>query len=270
MWGPGTRGTDVTMTDRSKRVALRMRTTALVSVAFIFASVVACSGDDTPQATPTAESTATVAAASATPSSTPIPTETPKSIPTSVGTPNAATPAIAAAAGKAYFPPPPPRASAPPANSAGIARVVATNLGVDHYVEVDHIVNNEMESPRDGEYAIGFYPDFDKPGAGGNSVFSAHETWNHFQGPFYQLANAKVGDEITIVMSDGRNFRYRVFSNVRYEVDSMPMAEVLWPTKRPKGEEWLTMFTCGGRIVYGSNGFGEYLDRDVIIAKRIP
>lgn len=269
MRGPGNRGTDVTTTDRSKRVPLRVRTSALVSVAFIFAAVVACSGDDKPEATPTAESTAIVSAQAVTPSPTPTPTETPKPIPTTVGTPIAATPAIAAASGKAYFPPPPPRSGAPPANSAGIARVVAANLGVDHYVEVDRIINNEMESPRDGEYAIGFYPDFDKPGAGGNSVFSAHETWNHFQGPFYQLANAKNGDEITIVMSDGRNFRYRVFSNVRYDVDKMPMAEVLWPSNRPKGEEWLTMFTCGGRIVYDSSGFGEYLDRDVIIAKRI-
>lgn len=181
----------------------------------------------------------------------------------------AATPAIAAAAGKPYFPPPPPRDGAPPAGGAGIARLLAPHLGVDHYIEVDRIIDNQMESPRDGSYAVGFYPDFDHPGAGGNAVFSAHETWNHFQGPFYQLNQAKTGDEVAVVMADGKQLRYRVFSNTRYQVDTMPMAEILWPSKRPPGEEWLTLLTCGGRIVYDNSGFGEYLDRDVVVAKRI-
>ncbi len=258
--------TDVTS---AKRISRRSRASALISTATIFLAVAACSGDKQSEVTgaPTGSPTATATIGA---TATPAPTETPKPIPTTVGTPQAATPAFVASTGKTYFPPPPPRDTAPPANNVGIARVYAPNLGLDHYVEVDHIINNEMESPRDGSYAVGFYPDFDHPGTGGNSVFSAHETWNHFQGPFYQLVGAKAGDEITIVMADGRNLRYRVFSNVRYDVDSMPMAEILWPTKRPKGEEWLTMFTCGGRIVYGANGFGEYLDRDVIIAKRIP
>ena len=252
--------------DLSRLTVLRARGAALVSVAIIFAAIIACGGDKNSEETPTPSATPE---ASATSASVVMTTETPTPSPTAVATVRAATPDAAAAAGKAYFPPPPPRGSAPPANSAGIARVRAPSLGVDHYVEVDRIIDNAMESPRDGEYAVGFYPAFDKPGAGGNSIFSAHETWNHFQGPFYQLASAKNGDEIAIVMADGKQFRYRVFSNVRYEVDSMPMAEILWPSKRPAGEEWLTLLTCGGRIVYDSSGFGEYLDRDVIVAKRI-
>lgn len=252
---------------RSQRIAHRTRASALISTAAIFLTVAACSGN--PSEVTVAPVTSPTAASTLVPTSTPTPTETPSPIPTTVGTPQGASPAFVAATGKTYFPPPPPRETAPPANNVGIARVHAPNLGLDHYVEVDNIIDNEMESPRDGSYAVGFYPDFDRPGTGGNSVFSAHETWNHFQGPFYQLVGAKAGDEITIVMADGRNLRYRVFSNVRYEVDTMPMAEILWPTKRPAGEEWLTMFTCGGRIVYSGSGFGEYLDRDVIIAKRI-
>ena len=187
------------------------------------------------------------------------------------GAPSAATPAtpaVAAAGGKAYFPPPPPRA-APVVDNAGVARIRAPGLGLDHYIEVDGIINGEMESPRDGSYAVGFYTDFDRPGAPGNAVFSAHETWNHLQGPFYQMAFAKAGDEVTVVMADGRQFRYRVISNTRYEVDSMPMAEILWPSQRPAHEEWITLLTCGGRIVYGGSGFGEYLDRDVVVAKRV-
>ncbi len=246
---------------RARHVA-RARVAAVVALGVVFAAVAACGGEPSPAATPTPEPSATTAPIVVT-------TETPTPEPTPVPTVRAATPALAAATGKLYFPPPPPRQGAPPANNSGIARIFAPTLGVDHYVEVDNIINNELESPRDGSYAVGWYHDFDKPGAGGNSVFSAHETWNHFQGPFYQLVDAKNGDEISVIMSDGKQYRYRVFSNVRYTVDEMPMAEILWPTKRPAGEEWLTLFTCGGRIVYDSSGFGEYLDRDVVIAKRI-
>lgn len=230
--------------------------------------VPACSGDK-PAPEPAATATPTVEATAATPARAAAPAPTPPPSPTPLPAATAATPAIAAAAGKPYFPPPPPRTGVPPANDAGIARLLAPHLGVDHYIEVNHIIDNQMESPRDGRYAVGFYPAFDRPGAGGNSVFSAHETWDHFQGPFYQLNQAKSGDEVTVVMADGRQLRYRVFSNTRYDVDTIPMAEVLWPSKRPPGEEWLTLLTCGGRIVYDSSGFGEYLDRDVVVAKRI-
>lgn len=253
----------MTYLPRKPRTARRGRATFLACL--VLPLVAACSGDKPAPPPPTASPIVEAAQASATPS--PTPTETPSPTPTPEVT--FATPANAAAAGKAYFPPPPPRDSAPPPNGIGIARVVAANLGLDHYVEVDHIINNEMESPRDGSYAIGFYSDYDRPGSGGNAIFSAHETWNHFQGPFYQLNQAKVGDEVAVVMADGKQFRYRVQSNTRYEVSTMPMAEILWPSKRPTGEEWLTLLTCGGRIVYDRSGFGEYLDRDVVVAKRI-
>lgn len=246
------------------------RRSAIALAGIAISLTAACSSEkpaSAPASSPTTSPIVEAAQATATPS--PAPTETPSPSPTPSPNVIAATPASAAAAGKAYFPPPPPRDSAPPANGVGIARVVAPHLGLDHYVEVDRIINNEMESPRDGSYAVGFYVDYDRPGTGGNSIFSAHETWDHFQGPFYQLNQAKVGDEVAIVMVDGKRFRYSVVSNTRYEVSTMPMAEILWPSKRPAGEEWLTLLTCGGRIVYDSSGFGEYLDRDVVVAKRI-
>ncbi len=169
-----TGGTHVPMSvDLSGRTVLRARGAALLSVAIIFAAIIACGGDKNSGQTPTPSATPESSATSA---SVVMTTETPTPSPTVVATVRAATPEVAAAAGKAYFPPPPPRSGAPPANSAGIARVRAPSLGVDHYVEIDHIIDNAMESPRDGEYAVGFYPDFDKPGAGGNSIFSAHET----------------------------------------------------------------------------------------------
>jgi hypothetical protein len=169
------------------------------------------------------------------------------------------------------FPPPPLRLGPVPANEYGIARITAPTLGVDHYIEILGVTNGQMDSPKDGSYAVGYYPDFSQvPGESGNAIFSAHETWNHLQGPFYQMHKAKPGDEIFVEMTDGRRLRYRVMTSTRYDIGSIPMAEIVWPSKRHFGEQWLTLITCGGRIVYDSTGFGEYLDRDVTIAKLVP
>ena len=41
----------------------------------------------------------------------------------------------------------------------------------------------------------------------------------------------------------------------------------MWPSDRPEAQEWLTLYTCGGEIIYGDRGFGDYLARDVLVAK---
>ena len=70
-------------------------------------------------------------------------------------------------------------------------------------------------------------------------------------------------------MDNGIEYRYEVMTNVRYDAYSIPMGEVVWPSNRPKGDEWITLITCGGRIVYNDTGYGDYLDRDVVQARRI-
>jgi len=173
-------------------------------------------------------------------------------------------------AASAGFPAPPPKYVASPPNSGGIVRIVSPRLGLDHYIDVLGIVNNQMEAPdNDGSYAVGWYPAFAAPGRPGNAVFSAHETWNHMQGPFYYMNTAEAGDELFLDMADGTRIAYRVISSARYTVDNIPMTEVLYPSARPRAEEWLTLITCGGRIVYGANGFGDYLDRDVVVFRRV-
>lgn len=166
------------------------------------------------------------------------------------------------------FPPPP---KPPPMTSVGpVRRFVMPRYEVDSPIEVLSITpTNELPTPSDAMYRVGWYSDFGQPGAGGNAVFSAHETWNHYQAPFFHLSKAEAGDEVVIDMADGRRLVYAVFSNVRYEVSAMPMAEILWPSLRGT-DEWVTLITCGGRIVYDERtGFGEYLDRDVVVARRV-
>lgn len=167
------------------------------------------------------------------------------------------------------FPAPPANPKPEPAATRGISRIRAPKLGVNNYIEVVGIVNNEMQAPVDGQYAVGWFPEYGLPGAGGNVLMTAHETWDHMQGPFYGLNKAVLGDEIEVRMADGRTLVYRVISNRRYSVDTIPMADIIWPKIRAQNEEWLTLLTCGGRIVYGPDGFGDYLDRDVVVARRV-
>ena len=236
----------------------------VVTFALLAGVAIGCSGGSTPDQNSTAAAGVTIRTAEPTQTETPTPAPTPNPIvtPSPVGFSN---PGVNAGA----FPAPPANPNAEPKDTQGLSRVVAPKLGVDHYLEVVRVVNNEMQAPDEGVYAIGWFPEYGVPGAGGNIVITAHETWNHMQGPFYGMNKAALGDEIEMRMTDGRTLVYKVISNKRYPVDGIPMGDIIWPKIRPQNEEWLTLLTCGGRIVYSANGFGDYLDRDVVVARRV-
>ena len=200
--------------------------------------------------------------------SAPAPTSTPVPVPTPVGGDYVRRPAANAAS--AGFAPPPFKATWSAPNAPGITRIVSEKFGLDHYVDVLGIVNNEMEAPdHDGSYAVGWYSPFAMPGEPGNAIFSAHETWNHYQGPFYWMYTAEIGDRLSLDMANGQRYTYEVISMARYTVDTIPMGEILYPASRPQSEEWITLITCGGSIVYGGNGYGDYNDRDIVVMRRI-
>jgi hypothetical protein len=167
---------------------------------------------------------------------------------------------------KGFLPPPP----AVRVSTGPVRRFLVPRLEIDHAIEILGVpASGELPTPSDASYRVGWYPDFGTPGGGGNVIFTAHETWNHFQAPFFNLHRAQSGDEVVIELADGRRLTYAVFSNIRYDVRAMPMNEIVWPSARGAAE-WITLITCGGRIVYDeATGFGEYLDRDVVVARRI-
>jgi hypothetical protein len=156
-----------------------------------------------------------------------------------------------------------------------IARMISPALGIDHAVEeIGILPNNQLDTPRDAVNGVGWYYIYDKPGFGGNAVFAAHVNYNRKPGPFVNLANAKPGDQITVQMENGPAYVYEVFFFQRYYVNTMPMGDliagVVGGQTRPEGEEWITLITCGGRFVANQpGGFGEYLDRDVVVARRV-
>jgi sortase (surface protein transpeptidase) len=203
----------------------------------MLAAGIACSGGDDKQqltAAPTPEPTAT-ATATATNTATATPTSTPTATPT-------------------------------PFNGK-VARMKIPNLKVDAPIE-ELAVNsrNEMETPRDTNRSVGWYYIWDRPGWGGNAVFSAHVYYHSIPAPFQKLAASKAGDEISVVMDNGAEYQYRVISNKRYHRDTIPMGDIIWPKEKPKESEWITLITCGGEL--DSTG-QEYVSRDVIVAERV-
>jgi len=191
----------------------------------------ACSGSSAKQA-------ATVESPTATSTPTDTPTLTPTSTPTPTPTPFA---------GK-------------------IARFQIPRFKVDAPIEELAInARNELDTPKDTNRAVGWYYIYDRPGWGGNAVFSAHVYYHSIPAPFVSLAKSQIGDEVNIVMEDGTRYSYKVISNKRYTLTEIKMGEIIWPPDRG-GKEWITMITCGGEL--DSSG-QEYLSRDVIVAERV-
>ena len=114
-----------------------------------------------------------------------------------------------------------------------------------------------------GWYQYGAYT---KQSFKGNIVFSGHIYYHNVPAPFVNLARSQIGDDVTVVMEDGREAKYKVIQKNRYNRDTIDMALVIWPKNKPEDKEWLTMITCGGAL--DSTG-QEYVDRDVVVAERV-
>jgi len=165
---------------------------------------------------------------------------------------------------------PSPTATPTPFNGR-VARMQIPKLKVDAPIEELAIKKNsrnqdELDTPKAENTNIGWYHIYDKPGFGGNALFSAHVYYHSIPAPFQKLASSVAGDEIVVVMENGIEYRYKVVSNKRYHRDTIPMGEIIWPPNRPNEAEWITMITCGGQL--DSTG-QEYVDRDVIVAERV-
>ena len=151
-----------------------------------------------------------------------------------------------------------------------LARMLAPEVGIDNAIEEIGKTGNQLDTPKDAVNKVGWYYIYDKPGYGGNAVFAAHVNYNFKNGPFANLAKVKPGDQISIQMDGGPTYTYSVIFYQRYDVDKIPMGELIDAPQKPAGDEWITLITCGGRFqATEPNGLGHYLDRDVVIARRV-
>ncbi len=162
-------------------------------------------------------------------------------------------------------PPPTPTATPTPFNGK-VARLKIPRFNVDAPIEELAINSrNELDTPKDTNRSVGWYYIYDKPGFGGNALFSAHVYYHSIPAPFVSLAKSAVGDKITVQMENGTEYTYSVISNKRYNRDTIDMGAIIWPTEKADYDEWITLITCGGEL--DSTG-QEYISRDVIVAKR--
>ncbi|KAA0231985.1 class F sortase [bacterium] len=129
--------------------------------------------------------------------------------------------------------------------------------------------SNQLDTPHD-PLKTGWYYIYDKPGFRGTAVFSAHvDYYPNIIGPFNKLKNSEIGDDIVVVMENGLEYKYRVIRKERYDVATIPMGDLIWPTNKPADTEWVTLITCGGEFRSATpGGPGEYLHRDVVVAER--
>ena len=142
-----------------------------------------------------------------------------------------------------------PTETASPTPVADIERLIIPAISVNAPVTprtVDR--DGQMPSP-DGPRDVIWY-DFSalpglggRPGAGGNTILAGHVDY-HGYGPavFWDLRNVKQGDEITVRLRDGSEYKYTARSNRIVDPAAASFNEIVASTT----EESLTVITCAG------------------------
>lgn len=97
--------------------------------------------------------------------------------------------------------------------------------------------------------------------ADGASVFAGHVNWEGRIGPFAELWQAQVNEEIVVKDESGKEWTYRISQLVTVHKDELPArADELFGQD---GEHRIVLVTCGGRWLGGSTG---YADNRIVIA----
>ena len=121
---------------------------------------------------------------------------------------------------------------------------------------------NTMDSPKNKD-DVAYYDFTPRPGYGGNTVLSAHVDWFTGQtGVFWDLKKLEKGDEIDIVLEDGKKYRYKITETQLYNSDEAPIDQIIGDTP----VESVTMITCEGSF---NPSAAEYNKRRVVRAERI-
>jgi len=142
-----------------------------------------------------------------------------------------------------------PTGTASPTPVPEIERLIIPAISVDAPVTPKAVDGDgQMPSP-DGPQEVIWY-DFSalpglggRPGAGGNTVLAGHVDY-HGYGPavFWDLRNVKQGDEITLVLGDGSEYKYTTRSNRIVDPAATSFNDIVASTS----EESLTVITCAG------------------------
>lgn len=127
--------------------------------------------------------------------------------------------------------------------NGGTATLVRQELGPDAVLPV----------PDDLGEATWWGAGLDAPS--GASVFAGHVNWQGRVGPFAELWDIRVGQQVIVVDEDGSEFTYSVTQIVTLGKDELPArATELFGQSGPHR---LVLVTCGGRWLGGTTGYAE-------------
>jgi sortase (surface protein transpeptidase) len=151
----------------------------------------------------------------------------------------------------------------PPTEGVDVASIAIPRLGVNAIVRrfgVDRY--GRLDVPQDAR-TVGWNPAYtDLPGRDGETFFAAHFEYQGAPGVFFRLATLVPGDAVTVTLSDGSLYVYRVTSTVDYPLGVIDMGALLFGRE---GVESITLMTCSGPA-----NEGEYAMRTVVLAERAP
>jgi LPXTG-site transpeptidase (sortase) family protein len=145
-----------------------------------------------------------------------------------------------------------------------LAKLVIPKISVNAKLVTLGIIasTNTMDSPKNKD-DVGYYDFTPRPGYAGNTVLSGHVDWFTGQtGVFWDIKKLEIGDEVDLVLQDGKTYKYKVTEAQLYDSDTAPVDDIIGDTPR----ESVTLITCEGVF---SQSSAEYNKRRVVRAERI-
>jgi len=136
---------------------------------------------------------------------------------------------------------------------ASPARLLIPAIGVNAAVEEVGIVPNgkwagDMETPRatptGGQWKnVGWYNAGPRPGERGSAVIDGHlDDQNGSPAVFWNLHKLHIGDEVLVVMSNGKKLTFRVSRIESYPPKAAPLQDIFGNN----GGIYLNLITCAG------------------------
>ncbi|RFA20556.1 class F sortase [Subtercola boreus] len=141
-------------------------------------------------------------------------------------------------------------------------RVQIAAIGVDSGLEaLSRDATGWIQPPKNFASA-GWYQEGVVPGDVGPAVIAGHIDDAVGPAVFYELSSLKVGDRVTVTLSDGSTRVFAVDREIEVAKAAFPTGEVYAPTPTAQ----LRLITCGGVF---DDSTGHYVDNVVVFASEV-
>jgi|GraSoiStandDraft_27_1057306.scaffolds.fasta_scaffold44886_3 hypothetical protein len=128
-------------------------------------------------------------------------------------------------------------------------RLIIPAIGINAAVEEVGILTNgdfagDMETPTRSRWTnVGWYAAGPRPGERGSAVIDGHLDDDHgFPAVFWDLRKLHAGDEVRVVMSNRKEFTFRVTRIAYYTPQAAPLQDIFGNS----GGIYLNLITCAG------------------------